>query len=80
MFADFYYFLVGVGLGVTVSFGACFVACIAYSRMSGRPGPTGHVARTEALPFILKDDRAEARIEREASEAFARDQVDGLGR
>lgn len=80
MITDLSAFLYGVLFGAGVSFASCFVACMAYSRITGLPSPTGHIPVPQALPFIVKDENAEARIEREAVELFARDQVPGIGR
>ena len=80
MYIDLEMFLYGTAFGAGVSFLACFLACVAYSRMSGHPSPTGVVhmpAMQEPLPFYLKDDRAEATIERSL---LGRDTVEGLGR
>ena len=75
MFID--YFLYGTAFGMTVSFGAMYLACMAYSRMSGRPSPMGTVATPEPLPFHIQDDRNEAALERQI---IARDTIEGLGR
>lgn len=77
MFVELNYFLYGVAFGAVVSFAACFVACVAYSRMSGHPSPTGHITQPEPLPFYIKDDRGESQLEKQL---LGRDQIDGLGR
>lgn len=79
--AEITYFLYGAGFGSLTAFMSTFIACLAYSRMSGMPSPTGVVhtpaMMSEPLPFHIKDDRNEASLERQL---LGRDQVDGLGR
>ena len=78
--AEITYFLYGAAFGSLTTFLSCFVACYAYSRMTGLPSPTGHVimpAMAEPLPFHIKDEHNEASLERQL---LARDSVEGLGR
>ena len=57
-------FILGFIGGCGVTLGVTFIVAWSYSRVSGLPSPTGRTYQSEPLPFIVKDDRAEAAIER----------------
>lgn len=75
---DFICFLSGFTLGSFATLCITFLVALAYSRMSGQKGPTGVTYTSDPLPFHIKDDHAEARIEREALRHP--EDHDGIGR
>ncbi len=71
-------FIVGALFGGAVSLAAAYISAFAVTRIARLPSPTGQTftpGMTEPLPFFLKTDANEAKIEREYTDAPA-----GLGR
>lgn len=67
--------------GCITTLGVCWVVAGAYARISGRPGPSGVTYSSAPLPFSIKDDHAEADIEKQYLVGpIHRDAIDGIGR
>lgn len=78
MINDSLLFIGGFTFGSIATLCVSYVVAFAYSRISGRPGPSGESHTMSPLPFSVKDDNAEAAIERAA--LLPRDHIEGLGR
>jgi len=75
MYNDLILFLSGFGVGVTSTLCIIWLVAHVYSRISGQPAPSGATHQVPYLPFSVKDEAHEARIER-----LALDNPEGLGR